>query len=384
MRYSSCATTVTDAYRAGIAVGEALAGLSPEVILLFASVSFENGFAAFHDGLYDGLGTTDVLIIGGTGDGIYESSLACHYGVCALGITSDGNVRWSSAVEMSVASDSELAGKKCAESALSRLGAEPGWAFAIADGVKADGTRIVEGIRSVLSIPFVGGLSGDDRKFTRSRIFFNGREIEDGVAILLAAGALPFSMSSGSGWVPFGASGVVKESRANTIYRIDGLTAQQFIQEQTGKPVVEADLGMVPFAHYRNDDGHFSLRALSRFDATDGSVSTFGSIAAGSMVRVCGATIEQVLEGVETALSPLFRPGFVPGAAVVVSCAARKWLLDERGREEVSRVKALLGDRIPLVGFPSFGEFGPYCLPQGGYTETLFHNVTFVICILGA
>ena len=70
-------------------------------------------------------------------------------------------------------------------------------------------------------------------------------------------------------------------------------------------------------------------------------------------------------------------------AAVVISCAGRKWLLEDRGEEEVEQVLAALGQRIPLVGFPSFGEIGPFRKPDGAYTETFFHNVTFVICSIG-
>lgn len=43
-------------------------------------------------------------------------------------------------------------------------------------------------------------------------------------------------------------------------------------------------------------------------------------------------------------------------SAVVISCAGRKWLLEDRNEEEVRQVLSTLGRKIPLVGFPSFGD----------------------------
>lgn len=68
---------------------------------------------------------------------------------------------------------------------------------------------------------------------------------------------------------------------------------------------------------------------------------------------------------------------------MVISCAGRKWLLEDRANEEVEQVLATLGQRIPLVGFPSFGEISPFRKPDGTYSDTFFHNVTFVICAIG-
>lgn len=385
MRCRSFATSNTDAYQAGSEIGEALRDLSPEVVLIIAAISFEQNFSDFFDGLHDGLGRDDVLVFGGTGDGIYETSLTAHYGVCALGIATDGRVRWHAAMETGVAADSWNAARSCARAVLDQAGGQAAWAFVLADGVKADGTRIVEGVRSILPIPFVGGLTGDDRKFTRSRIFFNDHEVEDGVAILLATGDLSFVANAASGWLPAGAVGIVEECAGSTVFRISGQSPLTFMKEQVGKPLVEADLGIVPLAVYHDiERGQFSLRTPSRFDASNGAITTFGSINAGAEVKVCIATREQIMQGVSAALDDIMAGGFKPAAAIIISCAGRKWLLDDCGREEVAAVQSYIGASIPLVGFPSFGEMGPYHQADGSYSDTLFHNVTIVICLLGA
>ena len=105
MRYLSAKSILTDQYRAGLEIGTALAAISPEVILLFASISYDPDFSEFFEALYDALGSTSVIVFGGTGDGIYETSGAENYGICALGISSDGRISWSTALEQGVQAD---------------------------------------------------------------------------------------------------------------------------------------------------------------------------------------------------------------------------------------------------------------------------------------
>jgi hypothetical protein len=383
--YKSVSTTLTDAYRAGSEIGEALKGTSPEVILLFASITFENDYADIFAGLYDGLETRDVIVFGGTGDGIYETFLTAHYGACALGISSGGHTKWSAAVATGVGADSPGTARRCAAAALEQLTGKAEWAFVLADGVTADGTGVASGARDFFSFPFIGGMTGDDRKFTRSRIFLNGRVIEDGVAILLASGGMPFITHSASGFVPIGAQGTVEESHGKTIQRISGQTPLAFIKDQIGKPIAEADLGILALAAYTDpSQEQFFQRVLFRFDKRTGAITTFGSIPTGAIVRVSGADREQLLQAVSNCIEAVVRTGFIPAAAIIISCVGRKWQLDTCGEEEVQAIQDAIGHHIPLVGFPSFGEIGPFFKDDGTYTESFFHNAACVICLLGA
>lgn len=382
--YKSVSSINTDAYRAGHEIGKSLQEISPEVILLLASITYEQDFVDLFEGLYDALGTSEVLVFGGTGDGIYETSRTAHYGVCALGINSEGGIRWSISTEKGVASDSYTAARTCASNLIDQSGGQVSFAFVLADGVKADGSKIAAGVESVLQVPFFGGLTGDDRKFTRSRVLVNGQVFEDAVAILGAAGDLLFRINAASGWTPIGDMGIVEDCECSVIRQISGVSAQTFMKEQLGKPLGESDLGIIPLATYNHlSEEHFALRTPSHIDATSGSITTFGSVEPGGLVRVCTATREEVVNGVKKAMEGVQGRDFAPSAAIVISCAGRKWVLEDRGDKELEQVFSSLGTKIPLVGFPSFGEISPFRKPDGSYTQTLFHNVTFVICLLG-
>jgi hypothetical protein len=385
MIYTSASTSQTDAYRAGSEIGEALKHISPEVVLLFTSITFEREYGDFFAGLYDGLETKNVIVFGGTGDGIYETSLTAHYGVCALGVASGGQTRWSAAVVTGVGADSSGTARQCAAAALERIGGTVDWGFVLADGVTADGTGVVSGVQDILTVPFIGAMTGDDRKFTRSRIFYNGREIEDGVAILLASGNIPFITHSTSGFTAIGTTGKVEASQGKTISRISSQTPLAFISEQIGTPFGETDHGILALAtSCDSSEKNFCLRATFRINTLSGAITTFGSIAERTTVRVSCANREQLLNAVSTGIKTLTRSGFTPAAAIIISCAGRKWQLGNCGEEEVQAIKNAIGSQIPLIGFPSFGEIGPYLMDDDTYSKSYFHNATCVICLLGA
>jgi hypothetical protein len=385
MRYISAKSILTDPYRAGLEIGSALSRITPEVVLLFASMSYDPDFSDFFEALYDGLGTESVIVFGGTGDGIYETSGAENYGVSALGISSDGKVSWSTAIELGVHADSFAVARACARKALASSAAPSGFLMVLADGTKADGHAIVGGITAEFPGPFFGGLTGDDRKFTSSKVFLNGREYEDAVAILTGCGDVDFALNAASGWTPLGENGIVEDNQGCEIRTISGQTAQDFMAGQLGKPLEDSDIGIMPLAAYQTGSTeHFFLRAPSQLHSDSGSVSTFGSVEQGTVVRVCSASREDVISGVAGAMQNLTSEslGFVPSAAIIISCAGRKWLLADRGEKELAAFLKHLGHSVPLIGFPSFGEISPFRRGDGTYTTVSFHNVTFVICLL--
>lgn len=387
MEYLSAISTSTDPYRAGTEIGEALAPIAPEVVLLFSSITYKPDLSDLFGGLADALDDPRVLVFGGTGDGTYETTKAANYAVAGLAMSSGGRVSWAAAVERGVRTGSAAAAATCTRRALAALEGAPDFCMVIADGSTADGAAIVEGVRSKVSLPIMGGLAGDDRKFLRSKVFLNGAEYEDAVAVLLGRGPITYAVNSASGWRPQGQPGVVVEAEGKSILNIDGVSPREFMTAQLGKPLGGIDVGVVSLAAYQEgSDGPYFLRGIRSVDEATGHLTAFGSIREGACVRVCAATREEVLQAVSQAVRGLLEEGlgFEPRAAVVLTCAGRKWLLEDRGEKELHVLFDALGLRVPLVGFPGFGEIGPYRRPGGGYTDSYFHNETFVLCLLGA
>ena len=385
MEFRSYSSLNTDAYRAGYEVGSNLASLKPEVLFLFLSINYADSFKDLFEGLHDGLGAVNPLIFGCTGDGIYETENVQHHGIAALGLSSGGRMRWTLAQAKGVGADSYSVAQSCARDALSGLGDAPSFAFVLADGILSDGAKLVAGFKSVLPIPFFGGLAGDDRKFGQSFVLINDEAFEDTAAILLGTGKINYLINAASGWTPIGDVGVVEVAHRNVVERISGMTAYAFMCAQLGKSPGVADVGIIPLATTQKDgDKNYpALRSVWHFNPTTGSATLAGSIEEGETVMVCAATHNEVLNGVDVALRPMKRTKFVPKAALVVSCAGRKWVLGSGGNQEVEKLFSTLGTQLPMIGFPSFGEISPFCRPDGLYTPAFFHNVTFSLCLFG-
>ena len=165
------------------------------------------------------------------------------------------------------------------------------------------------GVNSVLRNPLLRGLTGDDRKFTRSRVLLNGQELEDVVAILVASGeSLSHSINAASGWSPIGTPGIIEECEGNSIRRISGVSAQTFMKEQAWQTSRRNRSRHYPARHVQiGRNGILSLRTSSHLDSDAGAITMFGSIDQGTPVRVCTATREEIINSVSDALEGLNR-----------------------------------------------------------------------------
>jgi hypothetical protein len=381
MRYSSGSTKTADPYRAGVDLGQKLQPTSPEVVLVFCTIHYVDSIHDLSAGIRDVLGDK-VLVCGGTGDGIYETGGVANHGASALGIDTEGESQWRAELFRGVHADSAGVAERAVNQMREKIGAPISLAFALADGLKADGAWLTAGLRKALNAPCFGGLTADDRQFSRSVVFVGEEEAEDALMLLVATGRVPIWLNCASGWRPVGEIGRVTRVEGAVLHEIDGFPAEKFLREQTGKTMGGMELAVLPIAEYlADDDSHFALRSCSHLEG-NGAVTLFGRVMPGSRVRVCHASMEEIVGGVETALVGAKNSGFEAAAAIIVSCAGRKWLLAEDGQEEVNRTIATLGS-IPLIGMPSFGEICPFRSKDGVHSPALFHNVTFVAGVLG-
>ena len=382
----SSVTQRTNAYRAGGELAAGLHGCEPEVVLLFASIHYLPEYAMLFQGLMDSLGGKPPLVLGCTGDGVYERQGVANHGACALAINSCGAVRWSLSMREGLSKDMAGATESCAQEAQAGVGGRANFAFVFADGLRTgtDSTALVATINRVLTCPYTGGLAADDRRFVNSQIFCGSETREDAIVVLAAEGDLPFALHAASGWLPGGRAGVVEACEGTTIHRIGGQSAFAFLRDQFGVKPGTLDIGSVPLAEYpARSDGNPILHALGSMDAQSGTITTIGGMPEGTRVQVCTATCDDVLRGVDSAIAGVLRAGLDPAGILVVSCAGRRWVLEERCREEIARIQAAFGPDLPLVGFPSFGEISPFRTSAGNYTPVYLHNNTCVLCLIG-
>jgi small ligand-binding sensory domain FIST len=112
-----------------------------------------------------------------------------------------------------------------------------------------------------------------------------------------------------------------------------------------------------------------------------GSLETAGSIPVGASVQITTADTDEVLAGTRAALERAvaeFPSGARPDAALLFSCAVRKFMLGSRAPVEAELARSVLGD-VPTIGTYCYGEVGPLA----GASSSRFLNETFVALLLG-
>ena len=369
-----------DSYEAGIITAEKLKTISPEIVFIFFSIhySLEEFFEAF----YSIIPEEKVIIWGGTGDGVYSPEGVFNNGVCAVGLNSGGKISCSAAVcdtkELSSYNRTEL----CMDEVIKKSAGPLKAGLVLSDFVN-DGVEISDGINKKTAAPFTGALTGDDWLFKKGFVILNGKVYQDAVLIAGLSGDFEYACNCASGWKPMGRSGIVNQSEGNIIKYIDNKTAFDFLESEFGFPPKEAELGVISIAVYNDDSDSFFLRTPSKIDMDTGFITCFGSIPENSMVRVCNATKQDVTEGAEKCIQGLNTANFRPVLGIVISCGGRKWILQDDITKEIEFIKEKFGADFPFTGFASFGEFGPFHLGNGKYTETYFHNVTYSVMIIG-
>ncbi len=388
MRALSATSTRLDSYEAGRELGEALAGIGPEVVVVFSSIHYD--LAEQREGIVDGLGRDDVLIFGGTGDGFFETSSSSDIGVAALGLSSGGTMRFYAHAVGDLGTDSRGVSARCAAAVKAAAGDEPiKLAMVLFDGLATSDNRVIEGINGVLECPVFGGVTSDDRKLERSYVHINGEARADAVAILAFCGDFDFVLGVENGTCPVGKVGRVEAAEGNTLQRIEGRSALDFVADRLGKSrdsFTIQDIGVVNFQCSANPDMSDSLyRSFSSWDEETGALETFGPVEVGQYVRVALVTSDELLAGIEGVLNDVNTDAdrdFEPVAALGISCAGRKWFLGPRFSEEIEAVRSR-HQELPIIGFPSLGEISPRRRRDGSYSRNLFHNVSFVLALLG-
>jgi hypothetical protein len=89
--------------------------------------------------------------------------------------------------------------------------------------------------------------------------------------------------------------------------------------------------------------------------------------------------LEATQQAVEKARAA-FPASHEPSAALLFSCAVRKFLLGTRARREVETARNVLPASIPIAGMYCLGEVAP----TGDERRSHFLNETFVTVLLGS
>jgi hypothetical protein len=278
-----------------------------------------------------------------------------------------------------IGSDSNVAGRRLAAS----LPAEGlRHAFVLADGLVVNGTEFAHGLRAGLPahVAVTGGLAGDGNRFQRTAVIMDG-ECGPGTAAILGFYGERLAVGHGSmgGWGAFGPERLITRSSGRVLYEVDGqpvlaLYKQYLGEHASGLPGTGL---MFPLVLRIPDGAQGMARSVLGIDEAAQSVTFAGDMPEGAYARLMMASHERLIEGAAgSARAALEGLGALePDLALLISCAGRKLVLEERVEEEVEDVRETLGTRPALAGFYSYGEIAP--LAPGAGPE--LQNQTMVV-----
>jgi hypothetical protein len=370
---SDAIATAIDACRA------ALGGRSPQAGIIFSAFdSFDPSIVTAVRDAFPGvsiMGSTSAAEI--SSDGYREDSVT-------LALFAADGVDVTTGLGRGLGHDVEAACADAVGQARAATGREPKVCIVLAESFVVDPQRTLDAMARALpaDVTIVGGTSARRDFVTVSPTyqFCDDRVAEDGVAVLLFSGPIASSVAVGSGWRTIGATGTVTRSTYGSVQEIDGRPAIDFLARYLdatgpaayGNPLAVNDVG--------SDEAY--LRAIQGSDPVTGSVMLAGSVPVGATVQLTTADTDQILAGTRDALvraGQTFPAGARPEAALIFSCAVRKFVLGSRTKVEAEMAHEVLGPNVPFAGLYCYGEFGPV---RGTPTSRLL-NETFVTLLLG-
>jgi hypothetical protein len=363
------------------ACAEQLGDRVPKAGLLFVAIDYEHEIilAAIQE-RYPG-----VQIIGGTSDGEIASAKGYLEDSITLVLFASDVLEFRAALAKNLGADPAAATQQVIAETTAGRTDTPSMCWIVPDGLTANISIVLRTLQAQFgqAFPILGGTAGDHWEFSRCFQFCNGEVVQDGIPMLMVFGEVKMSIGVASGWQPVGRKMVVTDIDGSVLKSIDGRSAFEIFQEHFGDQIRSA-FGEYPLAVYPNGDEeewHY-LRAIYQVDEEAGHVILAAEIPTGSTISLTNVIRERILEGAQASMKAAL-DGWgegQPELMVIVSCAARKWLLGDQAAAEFDVLQAEMqrqGVDIPLIGFYSFGEIAPL----GG--ESRFHNETCVSIALG-
>lgn len=253
--------------------------------------------------------------------------------------------------------------------------------FVIADGLKINGSQLVNGLKSILDVSITGGLAGDDLSFEQTLVFADGPAHEmSAVAIGFYGEDIHVSVGCKAGWEEFGAERVVTRSEGNIIYEIDNQPALKLYEAYLGDYIKDLPASglLFPLNVKEYEGDHEVIRVMMGINE-DKSIIFAGDIPQGSIVRLMKTNIDNLIDGSSLVANTIKPYNQKRSLALTVSCSGRRSVLKQLVDEEIDVLHDTLGENSQVVGFYSFGEIAPF---SDNILDCKLHNQTMTLTVI--
>lgn len=361
------------------AASEAVTGLNgqtPAMVIVYASVRYD--LTALLGAIRAVTG--DVPLVGETSAGQFRDGhlMPPDSGVAVLAMTA-GEYRFGFAHVEGLAARGEEAGVELARSAHAAVGPEAGahaTLLIFADGLAPDQQALVTGLHRVTGsgVPVVGGGAADDRRLSRTFVFYNDRVLTDAAVAVWIGSDEPAPVTVGHGWQAIGLPLLVTKTDGQVVYEIAGRPAREVFEAHIRKGNTD-ELDAVRLGGYYSThafgiiepDGSLLIRGV--FMGKDQLIHTFAPLPAYSAIQIVACDQEELLEMSQNVTERSIA-GRDPSVLLVFSCIARLDVLADRGPEEAALIQATAG-AVPAFGVYTYGEFARTSSVAGYHNSTI-------------
>lgn len=270
---------------------------------------------------------------------------------------------------------------------LEKTQAKPVLCCLFADGLTSNISSVVRGLNEYLGnhALIAGGGACDDWKFQKVYQFCDNEVASNAASMLIFTDPLKSSVAVRHGRTPLPLieKHIVTKSENNTVYTIDNKPALDFYRATLGEyATYEAYSLLIYLDDPEKFPDKYVIRAPFKINKEDGSITFPGDVPEGCLVGISQlSTQEKTLAAAKECAQKAMEtyPGKKVEAALIFSCALRKEILGTQTYKELDLIKEQLPEGVPLFGYYTFGEVGPY--NTGDQID--YYNETIVIALIG-
>lgn len=343
----------------------------------------------------------NIPILGCSSAAVIYSSQIYPHGLVLVLISSEDLQFTTAAVREIKKKSAYLAGQELATGLLQNFPSlKRDFGMIFCDGLMEEGSKFILGLQEKLgtSFPLSGASASDNLRFSKTFLYFNREVISDAAVGILWGGKANFGLSIRHGWKPLGKPRLVTRSKGNIIEIIDGRPAVDLYKEYFAKDItaLKKDLKYIstlyPIGLYLEGETEYLLRNIIAIE-DNGALVCQGDVPVGSQIRLMIGTKDSCLDATRQAAAELKKSLLISPHELIAKpqeikivfvfdSVSRYILLRRKAAEELKIIRKAAGERVPLVGFYTYGEQAPL-KAMTYHGKVHFHNQSIVLIAIG-